>query len=226
MTEDTNKKINPYFSPGTNDIKIDVFHLGSTIVKFDLPTQLIDDINMLYDDNSKNLEPHNDLLAGKIAEENAVDEILNNDIKTIFLTCFQQYVNLANFAKFGKTEKPKWIPILSQAWINEMKVGEYNPTHYHTGIKSEVGLSSVLMLKRPNSYGVEASREERPANGWLEFTGGDQSPLGVSQIRTDAQVGEFYVFQYSLLHGVYPFNGTDEVRRTLSYNCDLIKKGK
>ena len=173
---------------------------------------------MVYDDNSKNLEPHNDLLAGKIAEENAVDEILNDDIKTIFLSCFNQYVNII--------QKPKWIPILSQAWINEMKVGEYNPTHYHTGIKSEVGLSSVLMLKRPNTYGAEASREERPANGWLEFTGGDQSPLGVSQIRTDAQVGEFYVFPYSLLHGVYPFNGTDEVRRTLSYNCDLIKKGK
>ena len=24
------------------------------------------------------------------------------------------------------------------------------------------------------------------------------------------------------MHGVYPFNGTDEVRRTLSYNCDLL----
>ena len=139
MTEDTNKKINPYFSPGAHDIKIDVFHLGSTIVKFNLPTQLIDDINMVYDDNSKNLEPHNDLLAGKIAEENAVDEILNDDIKTIFLSCFNQYVNII--------QKPKWIPILSQAWINEMKVGEYNPTHYHTGIKSEVGLFCIDVKK-------------------------------------------------------------------------------
>ena len=199
-------------------IDLNVFYLGTCVVKFNLPIQLINNINKAYDENLKNLKPHNNQLAGKIAEENKVDEILNDDIKTIFLSCFNQYVNII--------QKPKWIPILSQAWINEMKVGEYNPTHYHTGIKSEVGLSSVLMLKRPNSYGVEASREERPANGWLEFTGGDQSPLGVSQIRTDAQVGEFYVFPYSLLHGVYPFNGTDEVRRTLSYNCDLIKKGK
>ena len=199
-------------------IDLNVFYLGTCVVKFNLPIQLINNINKAYDENLKNLKPHNNQLAGKIAEENKVDEILNDDIKTIFLSCFNQYVNII--------QKPKWIPILSQAWINEMKVGEYNPTHYHTGIKSEVGLSSVLMLKRPNSYGVEASREERPANGWLQFTGGDQSPLGVSQIRADAQVGEFYVFPYSLLHGVYPFNGTDEVRRTLSYNCDLIKKGK
>jgi|TARA_B110000967_G_scaffold135261_1_gene138099 hypothetical protein len=199
-------------------IDLNVFYLGTCVVKFNLPIQLINNINKAYDENLKNLKPHNNQLAGKIAEENKVDEILNDDIKNIFQSCFVQYLNVI--------QKSKWNPVLSQAWINEMKSGEYNPLHYHTGVKSEVGLSSVLMLKRPNSYGVEASREERPANGWLQFTGGDQSPLGVSQIRADAQVGEFYVFPYSLLHGVYPFNGTDEVRRTLSYNCDLIKKGK
>ena len=48
----------------------------------------------------------------------------------------------------------------------------------------------------------------------------------MSELRVDAQVGEFYVFPYTLLHGVYPFNSTDEKRRTLSYNCDLIKKLK
>jgi hypothetical protein len=82
------------------------------------------------------------------------------------------------------------------------------------------------MLKRPDWYGIEASREEAPANGWLEFTGGDQSLLSRSQVRVDSQVGEFYIFPYTLLHAVYPFNSTDQVRRTLSYNCDLIRKGK
>ena len=104
-----------------------------------------------------------------------------------------------------------------------MKSGEYNPMHFHTADMTDVGLSSVLMLKRPDWYGVEASKEQVPANGWLEFSGGDQAPLSQSQIRVDAQVGEFYVFPYSLLHGVYPFNSTDEVRRTMSYNCDLIR---
>jgi hypothetical protein len=171
-------------------IDLNVFYLGTCVVKFNLPIQLINNINKAYDENLKNLKPHNNQLAGKIAEENKVDEILNDDIKNIFQSCFVQYLNVI--------QKSKWNPVLSQAWINEMKSGEYNPLHYHTGVKSEVGLSSVLMLKRPNSYGVEASREERPANGWLQFTGGDQSPLGVSQIRADAQVGEFYVFPYSL----------------------------
>jgi len=197
------------------NIDWNIFTLGTKVVKFNLPMNLIDDINKAYDEKSKELKPHNDELAGKIAEENAVDEILTDEMKKIFNFCFQQYLNILKYSDRK--------PVLSNAWINEMKSGEYNPIHYHTS-KNEVGLSSVLMLKRPDWYGVEASREERPANGWLEFTGGDQSILSLSQVRVDVQVGEFYVFPYTLLHGVYPFNSTDQVRRTLSYNCDLIEK--
>ena len=202
------------------NIDYKVFTLGTSIVRFNLPMEFIDSINKAYDENSKNLKPHNDQLAGKIAEENAVDEILTDEMKESFLWCFQQYLKI-----IGRENRS---PVLSKAWINEMKSGEYNPIHYHTSPNSVVGLSSVLMLKRPNWYGVEASREHVPANGWLEFTGGDQAPLSQSQIRVDAQVGAFYVFPYPLLHGVYPFNSTDEVRRTMSYNGDLIQvtKGK
>ena len=140
-------------------------------------------------------------------------------MKSVFQWCFQQYLKTLVY-------QVSYLPVLSKAWINEMKSGEYNPIHFHTTKNTVVGLSSVLMLKRPDWYGVEASREERPANGWLEFTGGDQAPLSISQIRVDAQVGEFYVFPFTLLHSVYPFNSTDQVRRTLAYNCNLFKKGK
>ena len=202
-------------------IEYDAFSLGTIVVKFNLPMEFIDSINKAYDENSKNLKPHNDKLAGKIAEERAVDEILTDEMKNFFKDSFQQYINHI-------LNPHDWKPVLHQAWINEMKSGEYNPSHYHSSPNSVVGLSSVLMLKRPNWYGIEASKEEVPANGWLEFTGGDQAPLSASQIRMDAQVGDFYVFPYPLLHGVYPFNSTDEVRRTLAYNCDLIlvTKGK
>jgi hypothetical protein len=200
--------------------KIDykMFTLGTSIMRFNLPMELVNQINKAYDENLKNLKPYNDMLAGKIAEENAVDEILTAKHKYLFKWCFQKYLD--------NNKLTKWSPVLTKAWINEMKSGEYNPTHFHTSAIGRVGLSSVLMLKRPNWYGVEASKEEVPANGWLEFSGGDQAPLSVSQTRVDAQVGEFYVFPYTLLHTVYPFNSTDEVRRTLSYNCDLIAQEK
>ena len=197
-------------------IEYDAFSLGTIVVKFNLPMEFIDSINKAYDENSKELKPLNNHLAGKIAEEKVVDEILTDEMKDKFKWCFQQYLKTLVY-------QVKYLPVLSRAWINEMKSGEYNPIHFHTTKNTVVGLSSVLMLKRPDWYGVEVSREERPANGWLEFTGGDQAPLSISQVRVDAQVGAFYVFPYSLLHSVYPFNSTDEVRRTLSYNCDLIR---
>ena len=103
-----------------------------------------------------------------------------------------------------------------------MKAGEYNPFHFHQSSLSYLGLSSVLVLKRPSTYGEEYSRQDIPSNGWLEFSGGQQDPLSVSQLRLDAQVGSLFIFPYTLLHGVYPFNGTEEIRRTLSYNCDLF----
>ena len=46
----------------------------------------------------------------------------------------------------------------------------------------------------------------------------------MSQIRLSPKVGDFFVFPYTLVHGVYPFYGTDQVRRTLSYNCDILPK--
>jgi hypothetical protein len=203
-------------------MKVDynVFNLGTKVVRFKLPKDFVDSINQAYDNKSNELKPHNDQLAGKIADEKAIDEILTDEMKDSFQSLFQHYLTIV------LNDEIMWEPVLSQAWINEMKSGEYNPVHWHTSVKSEIGLSSVLMLKRPDWYGIEASREEAPANGWLEFTGGDQSLLSRSQVRVDAQVGEFYVFPYTLLHGVYPFNNTDQVRRTLSYNCDLIRKGK
>ena len=206
------------------EITANIYNLGTSLVKFKLPIELVNSINKAYDENSKNLKPHNDQLAGKIADEKLVIDIITPEMKKVFVQCFQEYINFIHF-----TQKDVWeLNPTNAVWINEMKSGEYNPVHYHTSSDSEVGLSSVLMLKRPDWYGVEASREEQPANGWLEFSGGDQAPLSQSQIRVNAQVGEFYVFPYSLLHNVYPFNSTgDEVRRTLSWNCDIIRyKGK
>tara|TARA_B100001996_G_scaffold323172_1_gene268248 strand:- start:551 stop:1216 length:666 start_codon:yes stop_codon:yes gene_type:complete len=196
-----------------DEIDISKFGLGTFIVKFEMPQNFIDDINNLYE-NAKDLPEHNQNLAGKIKDELRVTEILTDDMKNCFLTCFRQYLQIV--------QKPFWHCSLAGAWINDMRANEYNPFHFHQSTQSYLGLSSVLALKRPETYGVEYSREETPSNGWLEFSGGQQDPLSVSQLRQDVQVGSLYIFPYTLLHGVYPFNGTDEIRRTMSYNCDLL----
>ena len=189
--------------------------LGTVIAKFTLPMELIDDINNAYDEKLKELKAHNESLAGKIKEEKLVNELMTDHMKGTFLKCFKKYIQYV--------QKPSWKCFLNNAWINEMRADEYNPLHFHASDLTAVGLSSVLVLKRPKTYGVEYSNEDDLTNGHLEFTGGQQDPLSISSKRVNAQVGEFFVFPYTMLHGVYPFNGTDEVRRTLSYNCDLIK---
>ena len=196
------------------DISMESFTLGTIICRFKVPLEVIDEINKDYD-NAKDLPAHNQNLAGKIAEEFKVTDILSDNTRSLFTTCFQTYLKTV--------QKPFWHVSLENAWINDMKANEYNPFHFHTSPMTDLGLSSVLMLKRPSTYGKEYSREESPSNGRLEFTGGQQDPLSIPQNRVDAKVGELYVFPYTLLHGVYPFNGTDEIRRTLSYNCNLYK---
>ena len=47
--------------------------LGSLILKFELPLTTIDAINKSYDENLRNLRPHNKQLAGKIKEENQLN---------------------------------------------------------------------------------------------------------------------------------------------------------
>ena len=200
-----------------HDVPVQIVTLGSMIVKMPMPMGMIDDINKIYDEKVSEMKPLNDGLAGKIKDEHKISDHLTDELKGIFKQAFEFYMTQIQKADQYEVEPDR-------AWVNEMKAHEYNPFHYHTGMKSEVGLSSVLVLKRPDTYGEEITRKDSPHNGHLEFLGNDSSPIAVNQFRLDAQVGDFFIFPYTTLHGVYPFRGTDQARRTLSYNCDLIRK--
>ena len=203
--------------PKVHDVPVQIVTLGSMIIKMPMPMGMIVDINKIYDENILEMKPLNDGLAGKIKDEHKISDHLTDELKGIFKQAFKFYMTQIQKADVYYVEPDR-------AWVNEMKAHEYNPFHYHTGMKSEVGLSSVLVLKRPDTYGEEITRKDSPHNGHLEFLGNDSSPIAVNQFRLDAQVGDFFIFPYTTLHGVYPFWGTDQARRTLSYNCDLIRK--
>ena len=203
--------------PKEHDVPVQIVTLGSMIIKMPMPMGMIVDINKIYDENILEMKPLNDGLAGKIKDEHKISDHLTDELKGVFKKAFQFYMTQIQKADQYDVEPDR-------AWVNEMKAHEYNPFHYHTGMKSEVGLSSVLVLKRPDTYGEEITRKDSPHNGHLEFLGNDSSPIAVNQFRVDAKVGDFFIFPYTTLHGVYPFWGTDQARRTLSYNCDLIRK--
>ena len=135
------------------------------------------------------------------------------------MMCFQEYMNRSG-SYLAKTHQLS----LDNVWVNDMYAGEYNPAHFHSSKNSLVGLSSVLFLKVPDTYGEEYTNNHEPANGHLEFIGGNQHSLSMSQMRVSPEVGDFFIFPYTLVHAVYPFRQTEQMRRTLSYNCDILPK--
>ena len=202
----------------SEDVKVQVHTLGEIIVKLEMPKTFIDEINNIFDEKEKTTVDWTTQLAGKIKKEKLVNNLLSDSLKGTFQMCFQEYMKLSGQLVLQQTHQP----VLDNAWINDMFAGEYNPAHFHSSKNSLVGLSSVLFLKTPDTYGEEIINPKTPSNGHLEFIGGQQHSLAISQLRLSPKVGDFFIFPYTLVHTVYPFSGTDQVRRTLSYNCDIV----
>jgi hypothetical protein len=108
---------------------------------------------------------------------------------------------------------------MNSIWINEMKEHEYNPVHVHQGTLF-TGLSSVMILKLPESYGVEYSSSENPQNGKLQILGSASGQFANIDYQPETRERDFYIFPYDMRHCVYPFNGQG-LRRTLAANCDV-----
>jgi len=189
---------------------METIHLGQKILRFEVPKELVEEINVLYEKKFPSLESYNGNLAGKIKKEHRVDEELPESVKRYFEDRFNDYLMEVKVMRYVSP---------ASAWINEMVENEYNPFHHHVG-KTEIGITSILCLKKPNGYGVEIAREDDPANGRLELAGNGGGMFGYNQHKVDLKVGDLYVFPYDVKHGVYPFTGKG-ARRTLSYNCDM-----
>ena len=108
---------------------------------------------------------------------------------------------------------------LNSVWVNNMFQHEYNPVHVHQGTMY-TGLSSVMILKLPESYGVEYSSPEAPQNGKLQILGSSSGYFANVDYQPILEERDFFVFPYDVRHCVYPFNGPG-MRRTLAANCDV-----
>ena len=129
-----------------------------------------------------------------------------------FMTMFKHYLA---FNKIRGYETH-----LNSIWVNEMKQHEYNPAHIQRGMLF-TGLSSVMILKLPSTYGREYSSKEVELNGRLQILGAANGQFAKIDYQPPMDLRDFYVFPYDMRHCVYPFNGTNETRRTLAANCDV-----
>jgi len=213
-------------------MKKEIFRLGQYILKYKTPQELMNEFNKTFDNRKKlQLQNANKMLVGKIKNEftlyNSYQDSECNSCNHLtpkshnwLMSVFKDYIDTLSLVKVGIS--------LSSVWVNEMKSEEYNPVHTHSSPISFIGLSSVMMLKLPKNKGKEYSPGppgSTPTNGALEFINNSVGQFSNFSFKPDLAVGDMYVFPYDLRHTVYPFNSTNEKRRTLAANADTIPFG-
>ena len=205
-------------------MKFKFIWLGQSIMKFEVPLDIFDSINKIYEENISTLDKANKQLAGKINNEHSLfyqgkdtpKMSPHNKLPTNILKWFEETYKFY----LDKNGVNEYILRLSSIWVNEMTAGEYNPIHIHQG-SLFTGLSSVMILKVPSHFGKEYSAEDYPTNGQLQLMGNGIGQFATVDYSPKYAPRDFYVFPYDIRHCVYPFNGTNETRRTLAANCDV-----
>ena len=205
-------------------MKFKFIWLGQTVLKFEVPLDIFYAINNIYEKNISNLEKANIQLVGKINNEHSLfyqgeDTSKMNRHNKLPQNIIEWFESVYRFyLDFNKISEYKLR--LNSVWVYEMKLHEYNPAHIHRGMLF-TGLSSVMILKLPSTFGEEYSAEQVQQNGRLQILGAANGQFAKIDYQPPMNLRDFYIFPYDMRHCVYPFNGTDEVRRTLAANCDV-----
>ena len=191
---------------------------GPSILKVTIPDEILESLNnyvdkITIDENKiKNLN-HGNNLVGDVTQE----FVLENDI--------MQSSGWGNFLgklvyEWVKIETGKKITkfTIQKSWIVRQFKNEYNPIHWHNGHISGAGY-----LKIPNSFGKHVQEKENREykGGNLELINGTRMFMSNSTFSIIPKVGDFYFFPNYLMHTVYPFKGTDEERRSISFNANI-----
>ena len=197
--------------------------LGQSVLKYQVPLDVYNIINNIYEKKYPELFRANKQLVGKIEKEHSLffngednnkmtrHNHLPQDVLQWFELKFRHYLNWNNIKGYDMH--------LNSIWVNTMFEHEYNPVHIHQGTLF-TGLSSVMILKLPQSFGVEYSATDTPQNGRLQILGSSSGQFANIDYQPEIKERDFYVFPYDMRHTVYPFNGTG-MRRTLAANMDV-----
>ena len=200
-----------------------IVFLGQSILKYKVPLNILESINNLYENKYTDLKAANKQLVGKIEKEHSLfydgedtskmtrHNHLPKEVWAWFIDKFKHYLKWNSITEYRLH--------LNSVWVNQMFEHEYNPVHVHQG-SLFTGLSSVMILKLPESYGVEYSAADSPLNGQLQILGAAAGQFAKIDYSPKIEVGDFFVFPYDVRHCVYPFNGPGW-RRTLAANMDV-----
>ena len=200
-----------------------IMALGQTVLRYEVPLDVYNINNHIYETNFQKLPQANKQLVGKIEKEHSLffggspndkmkpHNLLPDLVCGWFEKIFRHYLD------WNKIEGYEMR--LNSVWVNQMFEHEYNPVHVHQG-SIFTGLSSVMILKLPESFGVEYSCNDSPQNGRLQILGSVSGQFASIDCQPQLKERDFYIFPYDMRHCVYPFNGPG-TRRSLSANMDV-----
>ena len=214
-------------------LNFNITALGQTVLRYEVPLDVYSIINQIYETKYQTLPPANKQLIGKIEKEHSLfyggedndkmkqHNLLPDVVSIWFEKMFRHYLDW-NKVKGYKLH-------LNSIWVNTMFEHEYNPVHVHQGTLF-TGLSSVMILKLPESFGVEYSSTHQPQNGRLQILGSASGQFACVDYEPELKERDFYIFPYDMRHCVYPFNGPG-YRRSLAANMDvdyspILNRGK
>ena len=197
------------------DLKI-IEPFGPSIAKVSIPDETIRLMNEYIDEIIKDKKKSEILdgghkLAGNVAQEFRLEGEFMKKIKWIdFLA-----LSVQNWLQKKTGKKLKKFDLIA-SWIVRQFKNEYNPVHFHGGHVSGVGY-----LKVPKNMGKTIQKDKKNRNGNLVLIHGSSQFLSKSMLNIEPKVGDFYFFPNYIMHTVYPFTGTDEERRSVSFNAIL-----
>ena len=203
--------------------KFNFIFLGQSVLRYQVPLEIFHTINLIYENKYPELKPANKQLVGKIEKEHSLfydgvngprmtrHNYLPKNVLMWFDSMFIHYLNWNKVREYNLH--------FNSVWVNQMFEHEYNPVHVHQGT-IHTGLSSVMILKLPKSFGVEYSSPHQPKNGRLQMLGAVSGQFANVDYQPELRERDFYVFPYDMRHTVYPFNGPGW-RRTLAANMDV-----
>ena len=192
--------------------------LGPAVLRVKIPDKIIEKLNEYIDNTIKNKSKaeklnYGEKLVGDVTQEFLLElEFVKSSGWLDFLgNCSKIYTELNEGKKITKFN-------LLDTWVVRQFKNEYNPTHWHGGHISGAGF-----LKVPKILGnsVQKKKGINYRGGNLQLIHGSRMFTCPSTYNIIPEVGDFYLFPNYLMHTVFPFKGTDEERRSISFNATI-----
>ena len=194
---------------------------GPSIVKAKIPEKLLNDLNAYVDKIIEDKEKAKKLdlgpkLAGDVTQEIQLEGEFAKKIGWL-----QFLANVTSeWIKFETGKKITEFNV-TNSWVVRQFKNEYNPIHWHSGHISGAGF-----LKVPKTLGshLQDKGNKKYSGGNLNLIHGSNMFLSRSMYEIKPEVGDFYFFPHYVMHTVYPFKGTEEERRSISFNATIDER--